>query len=202
MNQLFDHRNDDEIKALSLHQYLASLVSINAKQIETRSFRIKYRGRLAIQAAKTLPKYFDKNGKVELREHYRTSPVTRRLLEKHFGIRRFDELCMLPRGGIVCVVTVVECIQIGTKNFAHPDSIMPKVVRPYLTNGWREFGIYGEGRYLWLLKDIQRLNEVVPCTGYQGMWTLDAATQAAVEKQLSVSKEPANALRNFNASVG
>jgi hypothetical protein len=42
------------IRALSLHQPWASLVALGVKSIETRSWSTKYRGPLAIHAAKTL----------------------------------------------------------------------------------------------------------------------------------------------------
>jgi activating signal cointegrator 1 len=196
---LFD-QHEGEIKAIALHQYLASLVSIGAKPLETRSFRIKWRGPLAIHAAKTIPKYFDKNAKYTLRDHYHASPVTRRLLEKHFGIRRFDELCMLPGGGIICLVDLVDCVQIGIDNFMADDVLLPAVLRPYIKTGWREFGIYNRGRYLWLLKDVQRLNQIVPCKGYQGLWTLDAETREKLREQLP-SMNVAATSRSLRASA-
>src|ERR1700722_19135273 len=46
-----------EMKALTLTQPWATLVSIGAKRVETRSFRVSYRGSLAIHAAKGFPKW-------------------------------------------------------------------------------------------------------------------------------------------------
>jgi hypothetical protein len=45
------------MKAITLHQPWATLVAIEQKKIETRSWPTSYRGPLAIHAAKTMPDY-------------------------------------------------------------------------------------------------------------------------------------------------
>ncbi len=46
-----------EMKALSLTQPWASAILLGHKQIETRSWKTSYRGRIAIHASKRFPKY-------------------------------------------------------------------------------------------------------------------------------------------------
>lgn len=158
------------LRCVALHQYLASLVELDLKRIETRSFRISFRGPLAIQAAKKIPNY--------AKELYQTRPSVRSALLQHYGIRRKDELCMLPTAKILCVCDLVDCVKMQSDN---PTNQVPAEFR---TEGWEEFGIYKQGRYLWFLRNIRRLKQPVECRGYQGVWTLSDELITQVEAQL------------------
>src|SRR5690349_22770127 len=86
------------MKAISLWQPWASLVSIGAKKIETRSWATAYRGPLAIHAAKKW-----------------TGELYRPCLEEPFQsalIRHFETPEHLPLGCIVAQCRLVECMRI------------------------------------------------------------------------------------------
>lgn len=71
-------------------------------------------------------------------------------------------------GAIVALATLVGCV---------PLEKLPERYR-----GHR----YAEGPFCWLLRDVRRLVEPVPCTGAQGLWEPDRTTLAAVRSQLEV----------------
>jgi hypothetical protein len=48
----------------------------------------------------------------------------------------------------------------------------------------RSWGDYGPNRYAWSTNNLRPLREPVPCSGQQGMWTLDGAIEALVRAQL------------------
>lgn len=78
------------MKTLTLTQPWASLVALGHKQVETRSWRTKYRGPLAIHAAKGFPR------------HARDFAATER------AIGRLDR--RIPLGAIVCTATIKDCV--------------------------------------------------------------------------------------------
>lgn len=96
------------------------------------------------------------------------------------GVVNIDKL---PCGAIVAVCELAGCYPTGTTSEGS---------EAYLKDGeaipiWgveRSFGDYSIGRYAWLLADIRALPEPVPVRGQLGLWTPDAATLAAVERQL------------------
>lgn len=77
------------MKAITLWQPWASLIAEGLKQYETRSFKIKHRGKLAIHAAKTR-----KGMDVYRREGYHLTEPSMDLIH-------------LPFGKVVCVVELV-----------------------------------------------------------------------------------------------
>jgi activating signal cointegrator 1 len=138
------------LKALSLTQPWATLVAVGAKQIETRSWKTKWRGPLAIHAAKVMPGY----AKDFLRD-----TVGRYL----FVSQDFET----PRGVIVAKAFLVGCVPTKTLgrdmqilNFQHHVPLAQELL----------FGNYEEGRWAWLLRDVQRVDPPVPAIGHQGLW--------------------------------
>jgi hypothetical protein len=81
------------MKALTLTQPWASLVAIGAKRIETRSWSTKYRGPIAIHAAKDMPR--------SARLFAYRDPAGQVLNEG--GILLGGDCKELPRGAIVAV---------------------------------------------------------------------------------------------------
>lgn len=130
---------------------------------------------MAIQAAQKIPG--------NAKDSYLQKPSVRAALEKHFNIRRKDELCMLPTGSLLCVANLVDCIKITTDN---PREL--PIPDKFKTDGWEEFGDYSRGRYLWLLDDIQALTVPIPCRGYQGLWNLGADIISQLQAQLTPTK--------------
>jgi len=129
------------MKAISLWQPWATLMAIGSKRNETRSWPTSHRGPLAIHAAKkwdghlkrlcTLPPY---------NEH----------------LSKFDP-DDLPRGAIVCVVNVIDCVKITDTNAPIDDE--------------NNFGDYTPGRFMWITNNVRRLPEAVPFVGAQ--WFFD-----------------------------
>lgn len=136
------------IPALTLRQPWASLVALEAKRIETRSWRTSYQGWLAIHAAKTLSK-------------------TERLLCEQEPFRAallcdasLDPTCLLatqlPRG---CIIAI-----------ARLDSCLPMEAIEWPDEPERNFGDYASGRYAWYLSHIHRLPQPIPARGALGLW--------------------------------
>lgn len=148
------------MRALTLHQPWASLIAVGAKTIETRSWSTKYRGPIAIHAAKT-------------------EAPSRTFAAQMMAIPALDGHAWneMPFGAVVAIAELVDVLQ--TEEIMqwtlepHPSW---HVVNPSLTP-WlkvsehqRPYGDYSPGRFVWLLKDIRAI-EPRPVAGKQGLWT-------------------------------
>lgn len=141
------------MKVLSLMQPWATLVSIGAKRIETRSWATKYRGPLAIHAGKGgLPA-------VTERELCASEPFAGAL--EMVGIRTIVGGAPVNpafyRGSILCVCDLVDCVRITAEN------VPPEPER--------SFGDYMPGRFAWHLTNVRMLSEPIPAKGMLGLWT-------------------------------
>lgn len=148
------------MKAITIHQPWATLIALEQKKFETRSWKIAYRGELAIHAGKKIDK------KVCRLEPFRS------VLAKH-GYNEDN----LPTGAIVAVCRLEECWSVSRSS---ETEILLSNDRPDISKetsiGKQEeiFGDYSDGRYAWELSHVQRLPEPVPATGRQGLWTWEA----------------------------
>lgn len=133
------------MKALTVTQPWATLIASGAKRIETRSWRTRYRGPLAIHAAATLPRW-------ALRACFNE------LIASALGAASIRNLSDLPRGAVVAVAELVDC---------QPVDELP---RRLLTAHERRFGDYTPGRYGWVLDDVRLLRRPVPARGALGLW--------------------------------
>jgi hypothetical protein len=141
------------MKALTLTQPWATLVAIGAKRIETRSFRVSYRGPLAIHAAKGFP-----NG---ARAQCLFEPFVS-ALRPHCAT-----LGDIPRGVVLATCNLVDCLPMEA------EVCLSGVFDDYPnldTPQERAFGNYSEGRWAWILEDVQRLDQPVPAKGALGLW--------------------------------
>lgn len=153
------------MKALTLTQPWASLIAIGAKQIETRSWFTKYRGPLAIHAAKSFPHW--------AQEFCLDEPFFS-AFKKAGIVHEGNWITDLPLGQVVATCNLFDCVEIppmglfshkrktirhGTTTFLVP----PKA--PELT-----FGNYDVGRFAWLLTDISSFVEPKQAKGAQGLW--------------------------------
>lgn len=131
------------MKAISLWQLWATLVAIDAKRFETRSWKTNYRGLLAIHAAK----------KFELvqKEYCLQDPF--------FAVLKANGLSVdnLPLGGIVAVVKVV-------------DIQRTEEVRKLINPNEKAFGNYADGRFAWKLELVRYLEKPIPMNGSQGLF--------------------------------
>lgn len=155
------------MKALSLTQPWATLIAIGAKRIETRSWSTRYRGTIAIQAASRMPA-----SAVALCYE---DPFVRVLTAA--GYDRVDQL---PRGAIIAIVGIDE---VFSTNTIDAEQRLPRAL--YHLPHEREFGDYSDDRFGWVLRDVERLREPIPCKGALGLWTVPPAIAAA----LSVREE-------------
>ena len=168
------------MKAISLLQPWCSLVAIGAKQIETRSWSTKHRGEIAIAASARFTKAQDATTASE--------PFLSAIIAGH-GNRD------LPLGCIVAVATLVDVDQMRETGEGHAGHGLgwhflsgPLGDRMVAAPGEEAFGHYEPGRYGWLLADVRRLPEPVPCKDALGLWTVPPEVEAKVRHQLGGSK--------------
>jgi activating signal cointegrator 1 len=152
------------MRALTLWQPWAQLVAVAEKKWETRSWWTSHRGELAIHASAAMPK--------EAREAC-GAPFIREALEAMGYPLGFE----LPRGCIVAVVDVKDCIEISP---GIPEG---------LSEQEKAFGIYETGRRAWRLSNVRRLISPVPCAGRQQLWNVSAAIEAQVRAGLEALEE-------------
>lgn len=133
------------MKALTLTQPWATLVVQGSKRQETRQWNTRYRGPLAIHAAKRFPP--------EAQVLCKADPYFRRAL----GGADYNTL---PLGAVLGVVTLVNCYQVTDR---HQTPLDPE----------RSFGDYRLGRWVWVLEHPAQLVVPVPMRGELGLWDLD-----------------------------
>ena len=138
----------DPLRAITLWQPWASAIALGWKGIETRGRRTLHRGPIAIHAAKVW-------GPTQRDAARRLSGIIRRPAD-HFDAE--------PRGVVVCVVNLVDCIEMTEELIAKTPALQ------------RAFGDWRPGRWAWYLEDVQSLLEVddgpLALRGRQSMWTL------------------------------
>ena len=175
------------MKALTIRQPWASLIAAGVKTIETRSWSTKYRGPLAIHAGKHKP---------ERVAGYLLAPPEADLgwrAQRWSGEGRvfaeMTENIHLPLGAVVATCTLAHVIPMieladepprsGGFVYVDPDFIQvhddTDDSAPRYLEAERHLGIYGSGRYAWLLTDITPCDPV-PAKGRQGLWNWEAPT--------------------------
>ncbi len=148
------------MKALTLWQPWATLVAMGEKRVETRCWRTKYRGELAIHAAAKLPPKW-------LGASARTDPFRDELADV-FGVRRDrddragkhvdDILRGLPYGKIVCIVRLADIDEID------------HLIRYAVGDREQVFGNYEDGRYAWWLEMVEVFESPIPVKGNRMLW--------------------------------
>lgn len=141
------------MRAISLWQPWATGIARGFKLIETRGKATPYRGPLAIHAAKRWTK---------------AQRLAAQRLAEVAGedVTYFDDE---PRGFVVCVVTLTDCVQMTSELIAQQ------------TEQERAFGDWRPGRYAWLFEDVRgAFMDPVPLKGHQWMWTLTEAEREMI----------------------
>ena len=118
------------MKALSVKEPFASLISLGIKKIETRSFKTNYRGEIYIHASLTKNKIEEKR-KAKLLK----------LLPYNY---KFKE------GNIICKCNLKDCIYMDEKFIKNIKNDKTE----YLC------GHYEVGRYAWILEDVEIIDEI------------------------------------------
>lgn len=129
------------MKVISLREPYASLIKNKKKLVETRSWKTNYRGELFIHASKTKVTKDDLSNK---------------------ELMGLLEDTSLSYGKVICKCKLVDCVYM-TKEF----------VEDLKYNNHQEYicGIYSEGRYAWILEDIEEIKPI-NANGQLGLWNL------------------------------
>jgi hypothetical protein len=127
------------MKAITICQPWAELIACGKKRVENRRWRTRYRGPIAIHAG---------------------------LSRRWFGTTTYftAEQCEdLPRGVIVAVAELVDCIRIDELSrgrFADP-----------------ELQEYAYGPHCWILERVRRLDSPIRAIGQQRLWDFEGLSQ-------------------------
>lgn len=149
-----------QVKAISLWQPWASLMATGAKRIETRSWATKYRGPLAIHAAKRCVQnelihylgMWDFQGGL--------APLVGKPLDLTFKSWPGVKIKHLPFGAVVAVCELVDCVP------AEKLTLEQVIIE-------KHFGDFTPGRFAWLTENMRPLPEPIPAKGMQGLWEWD-----------------------------
>jgi hypothetical protein len=172
------------MKALTVWQPWASLMTIGAKEFETRGWPTNYRGKIAIHAAAKPP-----------REAMRGLPhdVQKAIFDSlyaEYGAQS-GVLELLPTGAVVAIADLVNVwrtcyhpganinramhIKIGAESMTldkHDpdfDKIVVPSEREMLLGDWTPV------RYAWQLANVKALEKPIPVKGKQGLWNWEVS---------------------------
>nr|WP_276561890.1 ASCH domain-containing protein [Brevibacillus halotolerans] len=140
---------EERVKAITIHQPWATLIALGEKEFETRGWRTKYRGELAIHAGKKVDKDACKQ------EPFRS------VLAK-YGLTADD----LPTGAIVATCLITECLQVKAHSgvYALAGDSNHRIEGNEYAFGWYELG-----RFAWKLTNVKQI-ERISVRGKQGLW--------------------------------
>lgn len=143
------------MRAITLWQPWASLVIGGYKKFETRSWYTRYRGPLAIHAAKQEPSWikvvYEKPPTSDWREWAES-------VERCIREMGYVGMADLPRGVIL-----------GTSELY--DVRSTSAIRNEIPSMERIFGDWSDGRWAGRLTKLERFDEPIPVRGWQGLWT-------------------------------
>ena len=137
------------MKALTLRQPWASLIDLQAKRIETRSWWTDYRGELVVHASREYPW-------TDLQE------AREKELRKALAPKYTPE--SVPRGVALCVVRIFACVKTTEVDKLKAVGFPPVHVRELL------FGNFQPGRWAWVLEYVRHLNHEPEIKGALGLW--------------------------------
>ena len=152
------------MKALTLWQPWASLVTLGAKRIETRSWSTKCRGEIAIHSAAQLPAKWlgASRHQTSFRDELADVFNCRRDSDEREGLHVDAVIKGLPYGSILCIVELVHVMEI-TRH------VVDELDRRELL-----FGNYDGGRYAWFLHVKHVFEEPIPAKGNRMLWNWTA----------------------------
>ncbi|MFD2116365.1 ASCH domain-containing protein [Paenibacillus yanchengensis] len=132
------------MKAITIHQPWATLIAIGAKRFETRSWSTKYRGALAIHAAKKID-----------REACEREPIKSVLAKYGYTVDN------LPTGAVVATAELNECFLVKHDVIGGVVLLESDKRNTHFNTLDNEyyFGEYSSGRYAWKLTDIEQIDE-------------------------------------------
>ena len=131
------------MRAITLIQPWASLIMLNEKRIETRSWPTKVRGEIAIHAGKKVDKrVFD-------------MPFYQEVLLKH-GIT----VSNIPTSTILCICEIV-------------DVKRTEDMRDELSKKELAFGNFEDNRFCWVLDNVKKIKPIPDVKGMLGFWNYE-----------------------------
>lgn len=148
------------MKALSLWQPYATLISLGLKAVETRGWRMDYRGPLVI--CSTTGKSRGERAVYDwlrMKQHQNSDACR---IMRALASAGIESLKDLPLGKALCVVEVVDCLPTGMALNA-----------PWLTKDERAFGDYSPGRYAILTVNCKRFVEPFSIRGKQKLFDIE-----------------------------
>jgi hypothetical protein len=163
------------IKIITLHQPWASLIALRLKQYETRTFKTKYRGLIAIHAAK---RPIDTEGWAVAYQADKLSGVE----IKGSQIQVY--------GSIVAIAELTDCKRMVSANVGDLLEVDCAAFIDEQTELERTVGNWQQGRYAWKLQNILALPRSIACMGYQGMRDLPAELELEINLQINPSYCP------------
>ncbi len=137
------------MRIITLHQPWASLLAVGPKKYETRSWKTKHRGWIAIHAALNFNRFITD-------AHYR--------FEKELKEMGIEPIMSTPRGAVVAIAKLERIIHCGSN-------------REILIPDYHEvldYGDYSPGRWVWVFSEIVPVEPAIPAIGRQGLWNWDA----------------------------
>lgn len=152
-------------KVISVMNPWAEFIAAKHKGIETRSWKTDYRGPLYIHVSANMPAWVRKLcpefGKLLGLEPYNGS----RLYYMQHG-------CSGNFGKIIAKCELVACLPIITNDELNETAYADACENWYVIDGNEyHFGDYTPGRFAWILKNVERMQEPIPAKGKLGLWT-------------------------------
>ncbi|MFC4305773.1 ASCH domain-containing protein [Cohnella boryungensis] len=140
------------MQAITVWQPWATLIALRIKRFETRGWLTKYRGPLAIHAAK----HVDLNASRE--------DAIRSVLSE-YGFTSDN----LPTGAVVATAVLNDCVKsvdTWTDGYILENGV-------YVYSPEYEFGDFTPGRFAWELTEVAALQKPIPAKGKQRIWNWD-----------------------------
>lgn len=144
------------MKVLSIQEPHASLLLTPYKNIETRSWKTNYRGPILLHASKTFP---SANGHPEI--------PTLIDVYKNYASEAGMRTHFLS-GFIYAKAELVDCVQMTEDNIQQLLMDNPIEVA---------CGYYSPGRWMWKLKNIQPLKNMIHIGGQLGLWNYEGGIE-------------------------
>jgi activating signal cointegrator 1 len=169
------------MKVLTLTQPWATLVAIGAKTIETRSWPTKYRGPLAIHAAKHIPTEYRKLTGWTVEPF--ASVLEGVLWDKRdCTMNLFGQLTpgtqykeYPDRLHLGCIIATCELVAVDELKYPHQYGWEIGRKGWLMTDQEKAFGDFTLGRFVWLLANVKPLLKPIPAKGSLGLWEFEVS---------------------------
>lgn len=146
------------MKAITIKQPWATLIAIGAKQFETRSWKTKYRGPIAIHAGKTID----------------WDAVQDDYISRALGSDRLDfTKDNLPTGSVIAIADLVDCHQVLRSGYPYHN--IAETSDLMISGSEIRYGDYSVGRYAWELDALLKLDTPIPAKGKLSLWEWEGA---------------------------